>query len=105
MEACVFSSHKLRRFIVCYRASSDLQDRPIQGSQQKNSDINDAHANTFVPTDCNSKFSMSYHINIETSVFTLLKRLSSLKPFYDVIMTGHSFGATLATIAGLNYDR
>lgn len=105
VEACVFSSYKLRRFIVCYRASSDLQDRPIQGAQNKNSDSNDSHEEKHVPTDFNAKFSMSYHINLETSVFTLLKRLSSLKPFCDVVMTGHSFGATLATIAGINYAR
>jgi len=103
VEACVFSSHKLRRFIVCYRASSDLQDRPIQGTQYKRSDSNIAHEDKHLPNDFNTKFSMSYHINLETSVFTLLKRLSSLKPFCDVVMTGHSFGATLATIAALNY--
>ena len=40
---------------------------------------------------------------LEPAVFILLSNLVARKPFFDVAMTGHSFGAALATIASLRY--
>ena len=40
---------------------------------------------------------------IEESVFALLDELADRTPFCDVVMTGHSFGAALATLAGARY--
>ena len=41
--------------------------------------------------------------NLHYNTTTLLNRLTSLKPFHDVVVTGHSFGGALATIASQSY--
>ena len=40
---------------------------------------------------------------MEEAVFALLANLATRKPFFDVVMTGHSFGAALATIGSMRY--
>ncbi len=40
---------------------------------------------------------------LEKVVFALLSNLTTRKPFFDVVMTGHSFGAAMATIASFRY--
>lgn len=40
---------------------------------------------------------------MEEAVFALLTNLTTRKPFFDVVMTGHSFGAALATIGAMRY--
>ena len=40
---------------------------------------------------------------IEYALFSLLQNLGTRKPFFDIVMTGHSFGAALATIASFRY--
>lgn len=40
---------------------------------------------------------------MENTVFSLLANLATRKPFFDVVMTGHSFGAALATICAVRY--
>jgi hypothetical protein len=40
---------------------------------------------------------------LEKTVFALLANLEMRKPFFDVAMTGHSFGAAMATIASFRY--
>ena len=40
---------------------------------------------------------------LEKTVFALLDNLATRKPFFDVVMTGHSFGAAMANIASLRY--
>lgn len=37
------------------------------------------------------------------TVFALLSNLTTRKPFFDVVMTGHSFGAAMATLGALRY--
>lgn len=40
---------------------------------------------------------------MEDALFALLANLATRKPFFDVVMTGHSFGAALATIGAMRY--
>lgn len=40
---------------------------------------------------------------MEETVFALLANLARRKPFFDVVMTGHSFGGALATIGAMRY--
>lgn len=105
VEACVFSSDKLRSFIVCYRGSSDLQDRPLQGSSQAQSKCIPTSDKKPPQSDVNIDVKTAYNTSLENSVFTLLDRLTALKPFCDVVITGHSFGATIATCAAMNYSK
>lgn len=129
VETCVFSTEKLRKIIVCFRGSNDYQKKPIQGNHANKlySDNNDASTTSSSSSDKNKKsttepsttttnrrseFEKSaikninaeyMHLlsanNLEDNLFTLLKRLSALKPFHDIVITGHTFGASLATIA------
>lgn len=51
-----------------------------------------------------STFRSSYFgTPLERTVFALLENLTSRKPFLDVVVTGHSFGAAMSSIAALRY--
>lgn len=51
-----------------------------------------------------STFQRAYFgTQLEQKVFTFLSSLAARNPFFDVVMTGHLFGAAMATIAGLRY--
>lgn len=129
IETCVFSSCKLRRFIVCYRCSSDLQDRPLQGVQSKrriykkeskntcdksnnncedrknsSESMKDSAQEKHVLTDVNEVYLNVYqNEKLQGNLNTLLSRLTSLKPFYDVAMTGHSFSGGIAILSSFAY--
>jgi len=90
IEAVVFSSEHRRQFIVCYRGSSDVQNRPVYGNSTKLVD------------NCNLQQSLKI---LNDCVYSLLYRLSILKPFCDVVMTGHSFGGILSTFSGEFFAR
>ncbi len=140
VEACVFSSNKLRRFIICYRCSSDVQDCPLLGTQsRRNNEKNEkmssrlpsqkakqserekrskhyqdgVHNDNIAPNkreqnpihvDVNQSFLLPFHLStLQENMSTLLDRLTTLKPFFDLAVTGHSFGGALATLASKSY--
>ena len=111
VEVSIFSSNQLGRFIVCYRGSSDVQDRPIQGKgvsgQSKENKKHTSNTKSKEDDECqgvNHVISSAYNaVGLKHNVFTLLNRLTALKPFTDITMTGHSFGACLATLAAKEY--
>ena len=120
VEVCIFSSESLRQFHVVYRGSSKLQDRPIYGNQIKaltqsddSIDDNDPASDdkairkeTQALNDVNSTVLKAYNeTNLEESVFMLLHRLTSFKPFCGVTFTGHSFGGALATVAAGKFGK
>lgn len=90
VEAVVFSSEHRRQFIVCYRGSSDVQNRPVHGNSTKLAENYSLQQSLKILNDC---------------VYSLLYRLSILKPFCDVTMTGHSFGGVLSTYSGEFFAR
>eukprot|EP00986_Skeletonema_menzelii_P004337 scaffold1467_cov147-Skeletonema_menzelii.AAC.3 len=44
-----------------------------------------------------------FSTSLEKALSFLLANLATRKPFFDVVMTGHSFGGAMATIASLRY--
>lgn len=106
VEVCVFFSQRARQFIVCYRGSTSTQSKPIRNRDIKQTylkdcanKLDDKHKVPVLPT-----FRDAYYTkNLEESVFSLLNRLVLANPFCDVVMTGHSFGGALATIAAMKY--
>ena len=44
-----------------------------------------------------------FSTSLEKTISFLLANLATRKPFFDVVMTGHSFGGAMATIASLRY--
>uniref|UniRef100_A0A7S0PT05 Fungal lipase-type domain-containing protein n=1 Tax=Asterionellopsis glacialis TaxID=33640 RepID=A0A7S0PT05_9STRA len=114
MEVTVFNCQAKRQFIVVYRGTSDQQTKPIRTKEIRKDGRGGAsgvvlHPDQPVqvfPSFRESYFSTSTTTTteqLETQVFALLDTLSERYPFCDVVMTGHSFGGALATIAGLRY--
>ena len=105
IQASVFSSHKHRQFIVCFRGSDEEQAKPISKSktnQQLGEKESLLHPNQ--PVSIHPKFRATYFTKqIEMQVFRLLIDLSDFNPFYDVVMTGHSYGGALATIGAIRF--
>jgi hypothetical protein len=139
VEACVLSSNKLRRFVICYRCSSDVQDCPLLGIQPRRNESNEkmcsrlstqkakhsetdkgpkiinigVHNDNIAPNkkernsahaDVNQSFLLPFYLStLQENMSTLLDRLTTLKPFFDLAITGHSFGGALATLASQSY--
>lgn len=55
-----------------------------------------------LPSFCKAYFSEP-EFDLEGRVFGKLDELAETHPFFDVIMTGHSFGATLAQLSSMRY--
>lgn len=92
VQAMVFSSHRQRQFIICYRGSMAQHTKPIKGKMHYDLDSN----------GLNSSFGDSYfQSELEPKVFNLIERLSSDNPFCDCIFTGHSYGGGLSMISAV----
>lgn len=105
IEACILSSESLRQIIVCFRGSTANQAKPLSKSinlfeRKQGSCI--LHEEQRVPI-LDTFRSAYFGTPLEKTVFALLSNLATRKPFFDVVMTGHSFGAAMATIASLRY--
>lgn len=110
VEAGIFRSHSLRQFIVCYRGGSAAQSRPLRA----NGGVGvGAMTNTIAPVDFHVKhpgatvhpiFKTAYLAgDFEEQIIHILNRLATLHPFCDVVMTGSSFGAAMATLGSMRY--
>jgi hypothetical protein len=104
IEAIILSSESLRQIIVCFRGSTMNQAKPLhtgirtslfekvghcplQESENQHVHVLDTFRSTYFGTP------------LEKTLFALLTNLEMRKPFFDVTITGHSFGAAMATIA------
>eukprot|EP00521_Asterionellopsis_glacialis_P011171 CAMPEP_0195292408 /NCGR_PEP_ID=MMETSP0707-20130614/9319_1 /TAXON_ID=33640 /ORGANISM="Asterionellopsis glacialis, Strain CCMP134" /LENGTH=718 /DNA_ID=CAMNT_0040352867 /DNA_START=317 /DNA_END=2473 /DNA_ORIENTATION=+ len=107
IEVAVFNCQAKRQFIVVYRGTSDQQTKPIRTKEIRKDGRGGASGVVLhpdQPVQVFPSFRESYFCpHLETRVFSLLDTLSERYPFCDVVMTGHSFGGALATIAGLRY--
>lgn len=105
MEACIFSSESLRQIIVCFRGSTKNQAKPLQSQFFFASKLGTATLDKKeqdVPIL--DLFRAAYFsTTLEKTVFVLLANLASRKPFFDIVFTGHSFGASIAQIASVRY--
>mmetsp|Transcript_15635 Transcript_15635/g.33301 ORF Transcript_15635/g.33301 Transcript_15635/m.33301 type:complete len:711 (-) Transcript_15635:212-2344(-) len=103
VEACIFSSETLRQLIVCYRGSTANQAKPLKsnffGKEESSSMLHEDQQVRVLSSFREAYFATS----MEETVFALLENLASRKPFFDVVMTGHSFGAAMATIGAVRY--
>ncbi len=104
-EVAIFASDELRQFIVVYQGSCENQAKPIRnrlGKFKSKCEKNfgeDEEALTVFPP-----FEQAYcQCGIEEKVFQKLDELAEQHPFFDVIVTGHSYGAMLALIGSMRY--
>ena len=102
IEACIFHSPLLRQMWVCYRGGTAAQSRPIgvAAAEEHPVPFHVKHPGATVhPT-----FRLAYLAgDLEEQVFGVLNRLASMHPFSDVVMTGTSFGAAVATLGATRY--
>mmetsp|Transcript_22616 Transcript_22616/g.32851 ORF Transcript_22616/g.32851 Transcript_22616/m.32851 type:complete len:799 (-) Transcript_22616:274-2670(-) len=109
IEVAVFSSQKHRQFVVAYRGTTERQKKPVRNRQirQVKETARNAYANNLHPKQPVTVFpplrDAYFKKGLEEKIFDLLNDLSENNPFCDVVFTGHSFGAALATIGSLRY--
>jgi len=118
MEVAIFQSDYKRKFLVVYQGSAESQAKPVQKKEQKRGDNNPrGNAVEFAkgghykfsndqPVSVFPPFRRAYfptECDLETKVFAKLDELAEKHPFFDVIMTGHSFGGMLALLASMRY--
>ena len=105
IEVVILSSERLRQIIVCFRGSTANQAKPLMrntflfGKQQRSVLLHDDQKVPVIDTFRSAYFGTS----LEKTVFANLASLATRKPFFDIVMTGHSFGAAMATIASFRY--
>jgi hypothetical protein len=107
MEAAIFSSDCSRQFLVVFQGSVDMQaktiwnhnDQKVKGCPQESLLCDEQPVTVFAPFR-NAYFNKS---NLEEKIFRKLDELIQSHPFFDVVMTGFSFGGVLASIASMRY--
>jgi len=108
-EAVVFQGQ--RNFTVVFRGTTEQQLKVLGNSKSKKKavplDPNVASASLHTNTNSNlevySGFLESYS-KLEEECFHLVDKLVDENPFCDVVFSGYSFGAAMATLAALRYS-
>jgi len=109
-EVAIFQSDYHRKFLVVYQGSAESQTKPIQRKELKTPLSGRRSPQVFSkeqPVHVFPPFQKAYfpvtECDLEQNVFNKLDELAETHPFFDVVMTGHSFGATLALLASMRY--
>jgi hypothetical protein len=97
LEAVVFEGQ--RQFVCVFRATTELQSKPGNSKFKKKAVPLDAEHESVEIYQC---FLEEYH-KLEQDCFALLDKLTEEHPFCDVVFTGHSAGAAMATLAAFRY--
>lgn len=135
IEVAVFSSQIRRQFVVVYQGTAKQQIKPVRqrelrqakdtnswlnkeiieggGSMEDSSSEEESECRVVLPAQKDATVASTFPAfrrgyfkqGMEQRVFGLLKELAEKHPFFDVIFTGHSFGAALATIGAVRYAR
>lgn len=105
-EVAIFASDDLRQFIVVYQGSAENQTKPIRkrftgkfkSNVAKNFRSDEEHLTVFPPFE--QGYSQS---GLQDKVFKKLDALAEQHPFFDVIVTGHSYGGMMALLGSMRY--
>ena len=102
IEACIFHSPLLRQMWVCYRGGTAAQSRPIgvAAAEEHPVPFHVKHPGATVQPTFRAAYLAG---DLEEQVFGVLNRLAAMHPFSDVVMTGTSFGAAVATLGATRY--
>lgn len=98
LEAVVFEGQ--RYFIVVFRGTTEQQTKILGSSKSKRraSPLNPEQENVEVYGGFKDEYS-----KLEKDCFDLVDKLSEQNPFCDVVFSGYSFGAAMATLAATRY--
>lgn len=96
LEAVVFEGQ--REFILVFRGTTEQQSKALSKSKKKAVPLDKEHETVEV-----YQCFLEEYMKLEAEVFALLDKLTEEHPFCDVIFTGHSFGAAMATLAAFRY--
>ena len=101
LEAVVF--HGQRYFIVVFRGTTEQQNKILGTSKSKKRAVSiDETTKDMKNVEVYSGFKDGY-TKLERKCFTLLDKLTEDHPFCDVVFTGYSYGAAIATLSAFRY--
>jgi len=113
MEVAIFKNDAQRQFLVVYQGCAEAQIKPIKKGEQKDGidrrfqlgkKDDDNRFSEEQPVVVFPPFRKAYfNSEVEAKVFTKLDDLVEEHPFFDVVMTGHSFGGVLALLSSMRY--
>ena len=96
LEAVVFEGQ--REFIVVFRGTTEQQAKAGSKSKKKAVPLDKEHETVEV-----YQCFLEEYMKLEPECFALLDKLTEEHPFCDVVFSGHSFGAAMATLAAFRY--
>lgn len=108
VEVAVLRSESQRKIITVWRGPTYLQEKPVDKKEVKAANADKVKGlETFHPEHLTAilpSFRRTYlEDGLETKVFDLVNSLAEENPFFDLVCTGHSFGAALATMSASRY--
>lgn len=102
IEVAVLNTQKARQLIVCFTGPPELQAKPVRSKKEVLADFHILHPKQRVAV--HPAFRDAYFTkDLEGNLNKLINRLTAENPFFDVIFTGHSFGAALSIIGAARY--
>jgi hypothetical protein len=96
LEVVVFEGQ--RQFIAVFRGTTEQQSKAGSKSKKKAVPLDKEHETVEV-----YQCFLEEYMKLEPECFALLDKLTEEHPFCDVVFTGHSFGAAMATLAAFRY--
>jgi hypothetical protein len=113
IEVTIIKNDAQRQFLVVYQGCAEDQLKPVKKGEHKdgvdrrfNLGRKDDAKNVFSedqPLIIFPAFRRAYLWDIEEKVFAKLDELVEENPFFDVVMTGHSFGGVLSQLGAMRY--
>jgi len=98
-EAVVFQGQ--RNFTVVFRGTTEQQSKVLGSSRSKKKAVPLDNSNNST-IEVYSGFLETYS-RVEEDCFRLIDKLVDENPFCDVVFSGYSFGAAMATLAAMRY--
>jgi len=98
-EAVVFDVPSRSKIVVVFRGSNEQQAKPIKKVRQFVAPSTFCQDQTVT---VHPSFKQTY-FELESMFLPMVEKLTEENPFAQVVFCGHSFGAGLATMAGVRY--
>jgi len=103
VEMAIFEGQ--RQFVVLFRGTTDQQCKPAVSMKPKKGWNKNASLSLDLENETVEVFAAvkEEYSKLEKDCFEMLDEFSEQNPFCDVLFTGHSFGAAIATLGAVRY--